>query len=150
MTDISVSESTSILRENYNGHLAYIADGKPYVIPITYFFDAGDNSIISYTAEGHKINAMRKNNDVSVVVEQIQSMVNWESALVHGTFEELEGSTAKEKLHQFTEGIKAIIRRKENKNIEFINEFSSKSYSRGTPIVYKINIEKVTGKRREI
>lgn len=149
MMDISVSESTRVLRDNYNGHLAYIADGKPYVIPITYFFDAEDKSIISYTAEGHKIDAMRKNSSVSVVVEQIQSMVNWESALVHGTFEELEGSSAKQKLHQFTEGIKAIIHRKEKKNIEFINQFSSKSYTKGNPIVYKINILEITGKRRE-
>lgn len=149
MTDISISESTNVLRNNYTGHLAYIAGGKPYVIPITYFFDEEDNSIISYTAEGHKIDAMRKNTSVSVVVEQIQSMVNWESALIHGTFEELDGSTAKQKLHQFSEGIKAIIKRKEHKSPEFINEFSSKSYTRGNPIVYKINILEITGKRRE-
>ncbi|WP_282049792.1 pyridoxamine 5'-phosphate oxidase family protein [Maribacter aquivivus] len=149
MTDISVSESTNIPRENYNGHLASIADGKPYVIPITYFFDAEDNSIISFTAEGHKIDAIRKNNFVSVVVEQIQSMVNWESALLNRTFIELEGSTAKQKSHQFTEGIKVIIRRNEHKNIEFINEFTSKFYSRGNTIIYKINIQKITGKRRE-
>ncbi|WP_252729810.1 pyridoxamine 5'-phosphate oxidase family protein [Zobellia uliginosa] len=149
MMDISVSESTRVLRDNYSGHLAYIADGKPYVIPITYFFDAEDNSIISYTAEGHKIDSMRENDSVSVVVEQIQSMVNWESALIHGTFEELEGITAKQKLHLFTEGVKAIIRSKEHKNPEFINEFSSKSYTRGNPIVYRINILEITGKRRE-
>ncbi len=147
--DITISESTGVLRKNYNGHLAYIADEKPYVIPITYFFDPEDNSIISYTAEGHKIDAMRKNPSVSMVVEQIQSMVNWESALVHGTFEELEGELAKEKLHRFTEGVKDIIRQKEHKDVEFINEFSSKSYARGTPIVYKINILEITGKRRE-
>ena len=40
MMDISVSESTRVLRNNYNGYLSYIADEKPYVIPITYFFDA--------------------------------------------------------------------------------------------------------------
>jgi len=149
MMDISVSESTRVLRNNYNGHLAYISDGKPYVIPITYFFDPEDNSIISYTGEGHKIDAMRENPSVSIVVEQIQSMVNWESALIHGTFEELEGSLAKEKLHLFTEGIKAIIRRREHKNVEFINEFSSKAYNKGNPIVYKIKISEISGKRRE-
>ncbi len=147
--DISVSESITILRDNYKGHLAYISDDKPYVIPITYFFDPEDNSIISYTAAGHKIDAMRKNAAVSIIVEQIESMVNWESAQVHGTFEELEGSSAKQKLHLFTEGIKDIIKQKEHKSVEFINEFSSKSYTRGNPIVYKINILEVTGKRRE-
>ncbi len=149
MTDISNSESEEVLRNNYNGHLAYISEGKPYVIPITFYFDHFDNSIISYTEEGHKIDAMRKNPSVSMVAEQIQSMVNWESAQIQGTFEELEGSLAKQKLHTFTEGIKDIIERKERKEVEFINEFSSKLYSRGKPIVYQIKILEITGKRRE-
>lgn len=149
MTDLTISESTGILRRNYNGHLAYMWHGKPYVIPITFYFDPTDNSIISYTAEGHKIDAMRENPSVSMVAKEVQSLVNWESALAHGTFEELEGSLAKQKLHEFYEGVKNIIHRKEHKDVEFINEFSSKLYSRGTPIVYRIKILEITGKRRE-
>ncbi len=149
MTDLSTSESTNVLRNNYNGHLAYISQGNPYVIPITYYFDHEDSSIISYTAEGHKIDAMRKNPSVSMVTEQIQSLVNWKSALVHGTFEELDGELAKQKLHEFYEGVKGIIRRNEDKAVEFINEFSSKLYSRGSPIAYRIKILEITGKKRE-
>ncbi|SIS53557.1 hypothetical protein SAMN05421766_102610 [Zobellia uliginosa] len=149
MKEISVSESTGILRKNYTGHLAYISDGKPYVVPITYYFDPEDNTLISYTTEGHKVNALRKNSSVSLVVEEIHSMVNWESALVLGEFEELDGEKAKEKLHTFIEGIKGIIHRQEHKNVEFINEFSSKSYSRGNPIIYIIKILEITGRRRE-
>ncbi|NDV45007.1 MULTISPECIES: pyridoxamine 5'-phosphate oxidase family protein [Flagellimonas] len=149
MTDLTTSAIGRVLRNNYLGHLAYLWQGKPYVIPITYYFDPTDNTIISYTSEGHKIDAMRKNNSVTVQVEEIQSMFNWESAMVHGTFEELEGSVAKQKLHLFTEGVKSIIRRKERREVEFINEFSSKIYSRGIPIVYRIKIQEVIGKRRE-
>ncbi len=149
MTDLTTSESTDVLRNTYNGHLAYISQGKPYVIPITYYFDHEDNSIVSYSAKGHKIDAMRKNPSVSMVAEQIQSIVNWKSALVHGTFEELEGEFAKQKLHGFYEGVKGIIRRNEDRAVEFINEFSSKLYSRGTPVVYRIKILEMTGKKRE-
>ncbi len=149
MKNLTTSESTTVLRNNYNGHLAYISQGRPYVIPITYYFDPEDNSIISYTADGHKIDAMRENPSVSMVTEQVVSLVNWKSALVHGTFEELEGEFAKQKLHEFTEGVKAIIQRKEHKEVEFINEFSSKLYSRGIPIVYRIKIQEITGKHRE-
>ncbi len=149
MKDLTTSESTTVLRNNYNGHLAYISQGRPYVIPITYYFDPEDNSIISYTADGHKIDAMRKNPSVSMVTEQVVSLVNWKSALVHGSFEELEGEFAKQKLHQFAEGVKAIIQREDHKEVEFINEFSSKSYTRGTPIVYRIKILEITGKQRE-
>ena len=149
MTDLTTSASARVLRKNYLGHLAYLWQGKPYLIPITYYFDHTDNTIISYTSEGHKIDAMRKNNSVTVQVEEIQSMFNWESAMVHGTFEELKGSVAKQKLHLFTEGVKSIIKRKEHKEVEFINEFSSKLYSRGIPIVYRVKILEVMGKRRE-
>ncbi|GGW41170.1 pyridoxamine 5'-phosphate oxidase family protein [Arenibacter certesii] len=149
MAELTISESTGILRNNYNGHLSYISQGKPFVVPITFYFDPSDNSIISYTGEGHKIDAMRKNPSVSMVTEQIQSLVNWKSALIQGEFEELEGSYARQKLHDFFEGVKSIIQRTENKEVNFINEFSSKSYGRGTPIVYKIKIQEITGRKRE-
>ena len=149
MTDLTISESMNVLRNNYNGHLAYISQGTPYVLPITYYFDPTDNSLISYSAEGHKIDAMRIHPPVSMVAEQVQSLVNWKSALVHGTFEELEGELAKQKLHEFCEGIKGLIRRNEDRAVEFISQFSSKLYSRGTPVVYRIKILEVTGKKRE-
>ena len=149
MTDLTTSAIERVLRNNYLGHLAYLWQGKPHVIPITYYFDPADNTIISYTSEGHKIDAMRKNNSVTVQVEEIQSMFNWESAMVHGTFEELEGDIAKQKLHSFIEGVKSIIRRKERREVEFINEFSSKLYERGNPIVYQVKILEISGKRRE-
>lgn len=131
------------------GHLAFISKEQPFVVPITYYFDPTDNTVISYSALGHKIHAMRKNKSVSMVVEDIQSMTNWESVMIHGTYEELEGSTAKQKLHQFTQGVKGLLLQKEHKEVEFISEFSSKLYSRGVPIVYRINILEIRGKRRE-
>ncbi|MCM4166148.1 hypothetical protein KCTC52924_03069 [Arenibacter antarcticus] len=149
MTDLTINESTGILRNNYNGHLAYVFQGKPYVIPITYYFDPTENCIIGYTSEGHKIEAMRQNPSVSMVTEQVQSLANWKSVQIQGDFEELEGSFAKQKLHDFFEGVKNIIHRKENKEVKFINEFSSKSYTKGTPIVYQIRIQEITGKKRE-
>lgn len=149
MVDLTTSAIERVLRNNYLGHLAYLWQGNPYVIPITYYFDPTDNTIISYTSEGHKIDAMRKNNSVTVQVEEIQSMFNWESVMVHGTFEELEGSVAKQKLRHFTEGVKSIIKQKKHKEVEFVNEFSSRINSRGIPIVYRINILEVMGKRRE-
>ena len=69
--------------------------------------------------------------------------------MVHGTYEELQGPDAKFKLHQFTEGVKDIILRKEKRETEYISEFSSKLYSRGNPTVYRIKILEITGKRKE-
>ncbi len=149
MIDLTTNESIRILMDNYTGHLGYISQHQPYVLPITYYYDKEDHSIISYSSEGHKIEAMRNNHSVSLLVEEIISSKNWQSVMAHGTFEELQGADAKFKLHQFTEGVKSLILRKEHRETEFISEFSSKLYSRGNPTVYRIKILEVTGKRKE-
>ena len=137
-----------ILENNYIGHLGYIYLNKPYVVPITYYFDKEENSIICYSGEGHKINAMRKQNAVSLLVEEIESIGNWESVLVHGVFEEHIGSDAKAYLHKFSLGVKNIIMEKEHKKVDFISEFSSKIFNENVPTVFIIKIEGITGKKR--
>ncbi|TLP74251.1 pyridoxamine 5'-phosphate oxidase family protein [Maribacter sp. ACAM166] len=149
MENLSNSEIITLLKKNYLGHLAYISNGRPSSLPITYYFDEANNAIISYSSEGHKIDSMRENGSVSLQVEEVKSNSNWLSVLVHGTFEELSGSDAKSQLHQFTKGVKSVITKKEHSHPEFISEFSSKLYLKSVPIVYRINIIEITGKRKE-
>ena len=146
---LETSECTELLNNNYIGHLAFIAHKEPHVIPITYYYDQANNTIIGYSAEGHKIEAMRKNDIVSLEVEEIKSVNNWRSVQVHGMFEELQGIDAKYLLHEFAQNVKKIITRKEGSHPEFISEFSSKLSEQGIPIVYRININEITGKFRE-
>tara|TARA_R110000764_G_scaffold240089_1_gene342303 strand:+ start:77111 stop:77563 length:453 start_codon:yes stop_codon:yes gene_type:complete len=149
MEYLSKSACVTLLKNNYLGHLAFIAQGVPFTLPITYYYDKSNNAIISYSSKGHKIDAMRENSSVSLQVGEVISNSNWQSVMVHGTFDELQGSDAKYYLHQFTEGVKSIIAQKEHKHPEFISEFSSKLYSRGTPVVYRIKILEIIGKRKE-
>jgi len=135
-----------ILRQNYIGHLGYIFKNIPFVIPITYFFK--DNRIICYSGEGHKIDAMRKHAPISMEVSNINSVDDWNSVAVHGSYEEFEGSEAKALLHDFSLGIKDIIMNKEHRDLNFISEFSAKIAKNDIPIVFVINIESVTGKMR--
>ncbi|MDU8885681.1 pyridoxamine 5'-phosphate oxidase family protein [Yeosuana sp. MJ-SS3] len=137
-----------ILENNYIGQLGYIYNNRPYVIPITYFFDKESNIIICYSGDGHKMNAMRKNNAVSLQIGEIKSVTNWKSVLVHGTFEQHFGSNAKAYLHKFSLGIKDIILEKEQKKANFISEFSSKIYKDNIPAVFLIRITEITGKKR--
>ncbi len=135
-----------LLNQNYIGHLGYIYKNKPYVIPITYFYK--DNRIICYSGEGHKIDAMRKHAPITLEVSNINSVNHWQSIAVHGTYEEFEGSAAKALLHDFSLGIKDIILNKEQRDLNFISEFSAKIAKNDIPIVFVINIEDITGKMR--
>lgn len=148
ITSLSKKECTQIIANNYVGHLAYIYNDRPYVVPITYFFDA-NKDIIGYSTEGHKTMALRKNNTISLEVSEIENINTWQSVLVHGTFIELSGSDAKKSLHDFANGIKNLVMIKEDKDLHFINEFSTKIYDENVPIVFKITVHEITGKIRK-
>ncbi|WP_298493651.1 pyridoxamine 5'-phosphate oxidase family protein [uncultured Algibacter sp.] len=138
-----------VLQTNYIGYLSFISNNEPYVIPITYYYNKDEDCIISYSSEGHKIEAMRMNKSVSLGVTNIMSINNWESVLIRGTFEELVGTHAKHQLHKFSVGIKKIILIQENKAKQLISDFSSKIATKGLPIVFRIKVSEIIGKSRE-
>ena len=148
--ELDKEESIQVLENNYLGYLAYISKGRPYIVPITYYYDKENITTISYSGVGHKIEAMRINEEVSMIVDEVESLSNWKSVLVQGRFEELTGTDARYLLHEFSEGVKNIIRRKEKKHPQFISEFSSKISSEDLPVVYRVKIEEITGKQREL
>ncbi len=145
---LTENSSYRLLENNYIGHLAYIYRSRPFIAPITYFFDKEENVIICYSDEGHKISAMRKNTAVSLEVSEIDSVNHWDAVLAHGTFKELEGSNAKSYLHSFSLGVKDLIIMKEHRKLDFINQFSSKIYKGDVPIVFLIEVEEITGRMR--
>ncbi|MBC3846665.1 pyridoxamine 5'-phosphate oxidase family protein [Winogradskyella echinorum] len=145
---LNQKENTKILASNYIGNLSYIYRDRPYVVPITYFFDTENNIIIGYSGEGHKINAMRKNPNVSLSVSEVDSVNSWNSVLAQGTYVELSGSDAKAQLHIFSLGVKDLVINKEHRKLDFISEFSSKIYKDELPIIFQIKVEEITGKMR--
>lgn len=146
--DLKKEKCLDVLKNNYLGHLAYISKGAPYVVPITYYYDPENHCIVSYSAEGFKIKAMRTKKTVSFQVEEIDSIHDWRSVLVHGLYEELHQIDAKYELHEFAKGVKRIISSKENHKPSSISEFSSKLHAGGSPIVFRLKIVKITGKQR--
>lgn len=141
-------ESAKILTDHYVGHLAYLHGETPYIVPITYYYDPIENAIFSYSGEGHKIKAMRTNQSVAFQTETIESLNNWMSVLVHGTFEELNGSAAKMYLHKLAQHVKNLTAKQKGVDIQSIDSFSSKMDSGAIPIVYRINIQDIIGRQR--
>jgi nitroimidazol reductase NimA-like FMN-containing flavoprotein (pyridoxamine 5'-phosphate oxidase superfamily) len=148
ITSLKKKECAHLLADNYIGQLAYIDNDRPLIVPISYYFDKKSITIIGYSDEGHKTKAMRKKNKVSLQVSDIKNTDNWCSVLALGVYEEVTGPDAKKYLHEFAAGIKDLILIKEERNLHFIGEFSCKTYTDNIPIVFKIHIEEMTGKRR--
>ena len=147
--DLTENGIKKLLQNNYVGSMGFIAHNAPYVLPVTYFYDAENHCVISYSMEGHKMDAIRKNPAVSLLVYDRDSIDSWRSVLLHGTFEELHQIDAKFYLKEFSEGVGRLLEKEGKGPTHFIDEFSSKSETAGIPVVYRIRITDWSGKYRK-
>lgn len=146
--NLSIDACLELLQNNHVGKLAYIYGQWPHITPITYCHDSDEKCIISYSAEGHKMHAMRSYGNVALQVDEIVTIQEWKSVLVQGQFEQLNGSSAKYYLHRFAQGVRSAIERQGGETPRFIKDFSSKLDDRGMPLVYRISITDIVGKYR--
>ncbi|MFZ1677408.1 MAG: pyridoxamine 5'-phosphate oxidase family protein [Saprospiraceae bacterium] len=84
LTDAAMDE---VLKDNVLGRIGCHEGNKTYIVPINYAYDG--KSIIAHSAEGLKIEMMRKNPLVCFEVDQMKSFTDWRSVIVWGRYEEL-------------------------------------------------------------
>ncbi len=85
--NLTATAIDEVLKENVLGRIGCHEDDKTYIVPINYAYDG--KSIIAHSAEGMKINMMRKNPLVCFEVDQMKSFTDWRSVIVWGRFEEI-------------------------------------------------------------
>lgn len=90
--ELNPTQIDYLLRTEVTGRLGCHAEGRTYVIPISYVYD-GQN-IYAFSREGLKVEMMRKNPHVCFQVDHLNNMSNWRSVITWGTFEELQGDEA--------------------------------------------------------
>jgi nitroimidazol reductase NimA-like FMN-containing flavoprotein (pyridoxamine 5'-phosphate oxidase superfamily) len=78
-----------VLRSQVVGRIGCYADGRVYLVPITYLYDG--QYIYGHTKEGLKVGMMRQNPHICFEVDAIQNMANWQSVVLQGVYEELTG-----------------------------------------------------------
>lgn len=81
-------EIEDILFSHHIGHLACVAEGKPYVVPIAYTYDGG--ALYGQTTPGRKVEALRALADVAFNVEEHGDPRRWRSVIVEGRYEEID------------------------------------------------------------
>lgn len=84
---LSTLECTRLLTSNRLGRLACAKDGRPYVVPI--YFAYADTHLYAFSLPGRKIDWMRANPHVAVLVEEHGEGRGWRSVVVDGRYEEL-------------------------------------------------------------
>lgn len=89
---LKTAQIERVLRTQTIGRLGIHAEGRTYLVPITYVYDG--KHIYGHSIEGLKVRMMRANPSVCFEVEDIDDMASWRTVIVWGEFEELFGDLA--------------------------------------------------------
>ena len=84
---VSDEESLEVLRRNRLAHLACVADGAPYVVPVYYVLEGRVAYV--HSRPGRKVDALRKLPRACLQVEEIHDEFHWTSALADGDYIEV-------------------------------------------------------------
>ncbi|GAB3644165.1 pyridoxamine 5'-phosphate oxidase family protein [Spirosoma arcticum] len=87
--DLSPEVTDYLLSSQLYGRLCCAADGQVLVLPVTYLYDG--QAIYGQIREGTKTRLMRKNPTVCFEVDELRSPSCWQSVVVQGVYEELQG-----------------------------------------------------------
>lgn len=95
---LSEDECRALLAGGRVAHLACAHGSQPYVVPITYAFD--DDALYAFSMQGKKVDWMRANPAVCVLVAEHGPDQNWKSVVVDGRFEELHDRIGEKHLRE--------------------------------------------------
>lgn len=84
MSDYDIRD---MIQHSQIGRLSYVLDNRPYIVPLGFRFSGG--ALYSFTTDGQKTEAMRKNDAVCILFDKIVSKTQWRSVVVNGHYREI-------------------------------------------------------------
>ncbi len=85
--ELTKEQIENLLNSQAICHIACCENEKPYVVPVSFVYDGKD--IFCQSKPGKKLDIMRKNPSVCLIVEIMTAMNNWQSVICYAKFEEL-------------------------------------------------------------
>jgi uncharacterized protein len=144
--ELKSEEIEELLRSEVTGRIGCHADGRTYVVPITYAYERG--GVYCHSAEGLKLRMMRKNPLVCFEVDRVENVGNWRSVIATGRFEELTGREAIAAMDVLIARF-AVIERQDQPYPSYVFRESEAEPRRsdGRPIVlYRLHLSEKTGR----
>jgi hypothetical protein len=142
---LSSAEIEELLRTEVVARLGCHAEGRTYVVPVTYAYD-GDALLIQ-SADGLKLRMMHDNPWVCVEVDHIDNLANWRSVIAWGRFGELLGADASAALARLRDRLQPLIISETTPVSEALAEGETRVRSgNGHASIYRIHLFEKTGR----
>ena len=142
---LSPAEIEDLLRTEVVVRLGCHAEGRTYVVPVTYAYDG--NALLVQSADGLKVRMMHQNPLVCVEVDHIDNLANWRSVIAWGRFEELFGFDATAALARLRERLQPLMVSETSPAAETLTDGETPVRSgNGHASVYRIRLFEKTGR----
>ena len=141
---LASEEIERVLRAEVVGRIGCRAGDRTYVVPVCYAYQ--DGAIYAHSAYGQKIEMMRQNPRVCFEVDHVEDLVNWNSAICWGTYEELHGAEAEHALRLLRERLSMDLPR----ILEHGELAAEAAAGDGEPVVYRIHLTETSGREERL
>ncbi|RWD60944.1 MAG: pyridoxamine 5'-phosphate oxidase family protein [Mesorhizobium sp.] len=144
VSEMTAQECRSHLAESRVGRLGCVSDGVPYVVPVSFVYENGH--IYSFSLIGHKVEAMRGHPQVCFEVDEIRSPRDWWSVVAFGRYEELPDAGPRQGER---DKAWALLQKARSNWWDPGSETprSEDKVARPPHLFFRINVEKITGRR---
>lgn len=92
---LSTIQSEFVLARNHVGHLSYIANGRPELLPLHYVYTGG--RIVARTSFGAKCCAWLEQPAVTFGVQENEGLFDWRSVVVRGNARILSATSMRDR-----------------------------------------------------
>lgn len=142
---LSAGEIEDLIGTEVVARLACHAEGRTYVVPVTYAYDG--NALFVQSADGMKVRMMRQNPVVCVEIDHIDNLANWRSVVAWGRFEQLFGIDATAALARLHARLQPLMVSETTPAVETLAEGETRVRSgNGHASIYRIHLFEKTGR----
>jgi nitroimidazol reductase NimA-like FMN-containing flavoprotein (pyridoxamine 5'-phosphate oxidase superfamily) len=140
--ELTPVECRDILSRTHLARLACSRAGQPYVVPISFTYDAYMNCLFSFSAVGRKVQWMRENPKVCLEVEEVDDRFHWTTVVVFGRYDEIDDSPERQHARH-----RALHLFQQQSEWWLPGGANVAGHEPHAIVVYRIQIESVTGRR---
>jgi nitroimidazol reductase NimA-like FMN-containing flavoprotein (pyridoxamine 5'-phosphate oxidase superfamily) len=141
---LAPTQIEQMLHEQVIGRIGCHAQGRTYVVPITYAYV--DGAVVSHTGDGLKVRMMRANPSVCFEVEDLRRLPRWSSVIAFGRYEELQGQAADAALAQLVARLEVSPPPAAAMPWQGAGLYTPVSYEQRPDVVFRIVLEEKTGR----
>jgi len=140
--ELTPMQCADALQRTNIGRLGCSKDGQPYIVPILFSFDRERGGVYGLSTVGQKVQWMRENLLVCLEVDDIHDKNHWQTVVIFGRYEEIQDSPEEAEARQRAQTLS-------ERRSEWWLPAAAKvaSRERHAVVVYRIHIDRITGRR---